>query len=193
MQCHSGIFKCPRTFEGHCMQNKSHKGYVQNDVFPSTCNTFPVATELNILGWWTMEWLYTLQWVFSQSHCCSNCSVFTQMVRQESAELTRILLDFQTCARTHTHTHTQIHLVTLCYTGRVQHVEVSCLLLMVLCTENHKLKWHELAASVPIHNYSHASLSLLCSLHALPLHPVFHVFSSGELLNKDTSAKVINK
>ncbi len=106
MQCHSGIFKCPRTFEGHCMQNKSHKGYVQNDVFPSTCNTFPVATELNILGWWTMEWLYTLQWVFSQSHCCSNCSVFTQMVRQESAELTRILLDFQTCAHTHTHTHT---------------------------------------------------------------------------------------
>jgi len=29
---------------------------------------------------------------------------------------------------------------------------------------------------------------------ALPLHPVVHDFSSGELLNKDTSAKVkINK
>ncbi len=190
MQCHSGIFKCPRTFEGHCMQNKSYKGYVQNDVFPSTCNTFPVATELNILGWWTMEWLYTLQWVFSQSHCCSNCSVFTQTVRQESAELTRILLDFQTCAHTHTHRSTLSHYVTQegCNMWKYP-VYYSWFCVQKTINSNGM----NLLLLSPIHNYSHASLSLLCSLHALPLHPVFHVFSSGELLNKDTSAKVINK
>uniref|UniRef100_A0A8C1JG12 RAS guanyl releasing protein 3 (calcium and DAG-regulated) n=1 Tax=Cyprinus carpio TaxID=7962 RepID=A0A8C1JG12_CYPCA len=132
------------------------------------------------------------------SHCCSNCSVFTQMVRQESAELTRTFFetDFQTHTHTHTHTHTERERSTLshCIAQEECNVRKYPVYYSWVCVQKTiNSNSMNLLLLSPIHIYLHASLSPFCCLHALPFHPVVHVFSSGELLNKDTSAKVKHK